>query len=63
MKLLRWGPKGAEKPGALDAQGKIRDLSGAISDLTPETVSLENLSRLKDLNLSALPSARTRRAP
>ena len=34
MKLLRFGPKGNEKPGLLDANGVIRDLSGVLPDLT-----------------------------
>ena len=34
MKLLRYGPKGAEKPGLLDAEGRIRDLSGVVADIT-----------------------------
>jgi 2,4-diketo-3-deoxy-L-fuconate hydrolase len=34
MKLLRYGPKGSEKPGLLDADGKIRDLSGHVADIT-----------------------------
>ena len=34
MKLLRHGPKGQEKPGILDAQGQVRDLSALIPDLT-----------------------------
>ena len=33
MKLLRYGPKGQEKPGLLDAQGQIRDLSGIVKDI------------------------------
>ena len=33
MKLLRYGPAGQEKPGVLDAQGRVRDLSGHIADL------------------------------
>jgi pimeloyl-ACP methyl ester carboxylesterase len=36
MKLLRFGPKGQERPGAVDAQGKLRDLSLLIPDWTPE---------------------------
>jgi hypothetical protein len=35
MKLLRYGPKGHEKPGLLDADGNIRDLSGLLDDITP----------------------------
>ncbi|MEC9400910.1 MAG: ureidoglycolate lyase, partial [Pseudomonadota bacterium] len=37
MKFLRFGPLGQEKPGCVDAEGRIRDLSAHISDLTPET--------------------------
>ncbi|PLX36420.1 MAG: 2-hydroxyhepta-2,4-diene-1,7-dioate isomerase [Hyphomicrobiales bacterium] len=55
MKLLRYGPKGSEKPGALDADGRIRDLSGVIADLGPETVSFAGLDKLKALDLSTLP--------
>ena len=36
MKLLRYGPRGQEKPGLLDRQGKLRDLAGVIADLTPD---------------------------
>jgi len=39
MKLLRYGPAGCEKPGLLDAEGKIRDLSAHLPDLTPERLS------------------------
>jgi 2,4-didehydro-3-deoxy-L-rhamnonate hydrolase len=35
MKLLRYGPAGQEKPGILDSQGQIRDLSGVVDDITP----------------------------
>ena len=38
MKLLRYGPKGREKPGMLDDDGKIRDLSGKIDDITPAVI-------------------------
>src|ERR1700754_319782 len=55
MKLLRYGPKGAEKPGLLDADGRIRDLSGVIPDLTPETVTIEGISRLRALDPHILP--------
>jgi 2-keto-4-pentenoate hydratase/2-oxohepta-3-ene-1,7-dioic acid hydratase in catechol pathway len=54
MKLLRYGPKGKEKPGLLDADGKIRDLSGIIDDITPDMLSpksLKKLARLKPPNL------------
>ena len=39
MKLLRYGPKGQEKPGVLDADGGIRDLSGVVPDITVETIA------------------------
>ena len=47
MKLLRHGPKGHEKPGVLDAQGQVRDLSGLIGDLTPRHLSPEGLATLR----------------
>ena len=36
MKLIRWGLKGAEKPGLVDKAGALRDLSGQIGDITPD---------------------------
>ena len=39
MKLLRYGAKGREKPGLLDKDGGIRDLSGVVSDINGETIS------------------------
>lgn len=55
MKLLRFGPKGAEKPGALDQNGTIRDLSSATSDYAGATVSLEAIEALRKLDLSTFP--------
>ncbi|WP_282119442.1 fumarylacetoacetate hydrolase family protein [Ruegeria atlantica] len=55
MKLLRFGPKGAEKPGLLDAKGAIRDLSGVIDDLTGELLGDEALDRLRRLDTASLP--------
>ncbi len=55
MKLLRHGPKGQEKPGIVDAQGRVRDLSGLIPDITAATLSPAGLGALKALNLDALP--------
>ena len=55
MKLLRYGPRGAEKPGCLDADGSIRDLSGYISDLSAETVTPGGLAKLAALDPAALP--------
>src|SRR5690606_25522806 len=53
MKLLRYGPRGAEKPGLLDGKGRIRDLSGIIGDLAGEV--LVNLDRIAALDPETLP--------
>ena len=55
MKLLRYGPQGQEKPGLVDAEGRIRDLSGMVADLGPAEISPEGLARLKALDPAALP--------
>ena len=56
MKLLRYGPKGAEKPGLLDAEGTIRDLSGVVGDIGGATLSDEGLERLRRLDARRLPA-------
>jgi 2-keto-4-pentenoate hydratase/2-oxohepta-3-ene-1,7-dioic acid hydratase in catechol pathway len=58
MKLLRYGPKGREKPGLLDKDGRIRDLSGVIADLTGETISPKGLARLRKIKPESLPPVR-----
>jgi 2-keto-4-pentenoate hydratase/2-oxohepta-3-ene-1,7-dioic acid hydratase in catechol pathway len=55
MKLLRYGPPGREKPGLLDKNGTVRDLSGTISDIAPEHLGPASLDRLRKLDLAALP--------
>ncbi len=55
MKLLRYGPKGQEKPGLLDANGRVRDLSGVIADLAGDALSPEGLARLASLDPATLP--------
>ncbi|MBL8327411.1 MAG: fumarylacetoacetate hydrolase family protein, partial [Rubrivivax sp.] len=55
MKLLRHGPKGHERPAALDAQGRLRDLSGLIGDITPRHLSPEGLAALRAVQLDSLP--------
>ena len=55
MKLLRYGPKGHEKPGLLDAQGQVRDLSGVIADLRAEMLTPEGLAPLRALDPATLP--------
>jgi 2-keto-4-pentenoate hydratase/2-oxohepta-3-ene-1,7-dioic acid hydratase in catechol pathway len=56
MKLLRYGEIGREKPGILDASGVIRDLSGVVEDFAGATLGRESLSRIKALDLAALPA-------
>ena len=55
MKLLRHGPIGAEKPGALDTDGKIRDLSLLVPDLTPDWMAPEKLQALAAIDLKRMP--------
>jgi 2,4-diketo-3-deoxy-L-fuconate hydrolase len=56
MKLLRYGPAGAEKPGLLDSTGTIRDLSGVIPDIARQALLPESLDKLRKLDVNALPS-------
>jgi 2-keto-4-pentenoate hydratase/2-oxohepta-3-ene-1,7-dioic acid hydratase in catechol pathway len=55
MKLLRYGPRGQEKPGLLDAEGRIRDLSGVVADITPDQLWGEGLAALKAIDPERLP--------
>ena len=55
MKLLRYGPAGQEKPGLLDRDGRIRDLSGAVRDIDGEALSPASLDRLRRLDPASLP--------
>ncbi|MDG4649544.1 ureidoglycolate lyase [Roseibacterium sp. SDUM158017] len=55
MKLLRHGPPGSEKPGLFDAEGRIRDLSGAVADIAGDTLTPEGLARLAALDPATLP--------
>ena len=55
MKLLRYGPVGQEKPGILDADGKLRDLTGKVDDIAGETLSPAGLAKLKALDPASLP--------
>ena len=60
MKLLRYGELGAEKPGILDPQGIIRDLSGVVQDIAGQALGAEGLKRIKDLDLGSLPAVKGR---
>ncbi len=55
MKLMRHGPKGAEKPALIDATGQVRDLSGVLADINAATLSPQGLDRLRALDASKLP--------
>ncbi len=55
MKLLRYGPRGHEKPGLLDADGRVRDLSAAVADIAGDALTPTGLARLRALDVSGLP--------
>jgi 2,4-diketo-3-deoxy-L-fuconate hydrolase len=55
MKLLRYGPRGKEKPGLVDADGRIRDISRHVKDITPATLDNATLAKLKKLKPEKLP--------
>jgi 2-keto-4-pentenoate hydratase/2-oxohepta-3-ene-1,7-dioic acid hydratase in catechol pathway len=55
MKLLRYGPRGQEKPGVLTEDGNIRDLSGIISDISGEALLPKSLEKIRNVDLMALP--------
>ena len=55
MKLLRYGPRGAEKPGLLDAQGRVRDLSGIIPDISGNALRPDGIAALRALDPETLP--------
>src|ERR1700688_1386002 len=56
MKLLRYGPFGQEKPGMLDEEGIIRDLSGHVADIAAETLEPAQLARLAAIPTRVLPA-------
>lgn len=55
MKLLRHGPSGSEKPGIVDAEGQIRDLTGHVDDIAGHTLTPEGLESLAAIDPSTLP--------
>lgn len=55
MKLLRYGPTGQEKPGVLDAEGRVRDLSAHVADISGEALQPDTIAKLKGLDSAALP--------
>jgi len=60
MKLVRYGRPGAERPGLIDPDGSLRDLSRVVADLTPAALTPASLRRLRGLNLARLPTVRGR---
>src|SRR3954469_14661967 len=57
MRLVRFGPRGSERPGVLDRDGIIRDLSSVVRDIDGSTLSPESLGRLRATKLDTLPEA------
>jgi len=55
MKLLRYGPPGQERPGLLDAEGRVRDLSAHINDVAGDALTPAGLARLRGIALTSLP--------
>ncbi|MBB4154368.1 2-keto-4-pentenoate hydratase/2-oxohepta-3-ene-1,7-dioic acid hydratase in catechol pathway [Sphingomonas jinjuensis] len=55
MKLCRFGAPGSEKPGLIDAQDRIRDLSAHLADITPADLSAEGLARIAAVDVTSLP--------
>lgn len=56
MKLLRFGPKGFEKPGIVAPDGSLRDLSGHVEDIAGKTLLPAQLEALAELDLESLPT-------
>ena len=56
MKLVRYGAKGAEKPGLIDKSGQLRDLSAQVKDLDGEAYAPASLAKLAALDTSKLPA-------
>jgi 2-keto-4-pentenoate hydratase/2-oxohepta-3-ene-1,7-dioic acid hydratase in catechol pathway len=58
MKLLRFGPPGREKPGILDAEGRIRDLSKVVPDIAGDALSPKGLAKIAKAKVDKLPLVR-----
>ena len=57
MKLVRYGRSGQEKPGLIDAEGVLRDLSRVVKDITPDVLTPAALKRLRGVKTARLASA------
>ncbi len=60
MKLVRYGRPGQEKPGLIDADGALRDLSRVVKDITPDVLAPAGLTRLRGVKVARLPVVRGR---
>ena len=58
MKLVRFGPAGREKPGIIDSQGRIRDLSKVVPDLAGDALSPKGLAKIRKAKIDTLPQVR-----
>jgi 2-keto-4-pentenoate hydratase/2-oxohepta-3-ene-1,7-dioic acid hydratase in catechol pathway len=58
MKLVRFGQPGREKPGIVDGEGRIRDLSGVVPDIAGEALSPKGLAKLAKVKIDSLPKVR-----
>jgi 2-keto-4-pentenoate hydratase/2-oxohepta-3-ene-1,7-dioic acid hydratase in catechol pathway len=58
MKLVRYGNPGKEKPGLIDADGKLRDLSGVVADIGPDQLGAAGMTKLRKVNPAKLPLVR-----
>src|SRR3989454_9468059 len=58
MKLCRYGRNGFEKPGVIDAQGQLRDLSGVLYNIDQDTISPKGLAKLRKIRPESLPLVR-----
>ena len=58
MKLVRYGNPGKEKPGLIDDEGKLRDLSGVVPDIGPAQLGSVGLARIRKANPAKLPLVR-----
>lgn len=61
MKLVRFGTPGKEKPGLIDAEGRLRDLSAVVPDIGPAQLSPKGLARLARIKPASLPLVRGKR--
>ena len=59
MKLVRFGPAGREKPGIVDSDGRIRDLSKIVPDIAGDVLSSRGLAKIRKAPIAKLPMVRS----